>query len=154
MVKLNVMKKSQLHAFTLVEIMMVMAIVALLVSVTVIEGVQFRKRANECNCIANLKAIASGFEIYSARHAGAYAPGDRTNLRFLIDDGCIFEDLINSAQAGNFRYLVSSINPEGYDIRGIAVNPVLADHNYQILSGGILKRTDTSVSSDTDFKDY
>ncbi len=140
------------RGFTLVEIMVVMAIVALLVSVAIVEGVQFRKQANESNCIANLKAIASGFEVYSARHSGAYAPADETNLQFLIDDGCLFQDLINMPQIGNFRYVIGSTNQAGYDIRGLAVNPALADHNFQISTGGTLKRSETSVSSDTDFK--
>jgi len=145
----------KLHrAFTLVEIMVVMAIVALLVSVAVVEGVQFRKQANESNCVANLKAIASGFEVYAARHGGIYAPSDQTSLQFLIDDGCLFQDLISMDHIGNFHYSVASINPAGYDIKGMAINPALADHNYQIITGGILKRSDTSVSSDQDFKNF
>lgn len=142
------------RGFTLVEIMVVMAIVALLVSVAVVEGVQFRKQANESNCVANLKAIAAGFEVYSARHSGAYAPADQTNLQYLIDDGCLFQDLINLPQVGNFRYLVGAVSQAGYDIRGMAINPALADHNYQITIGGLLKRSDTSVSSDLDFKNF
>jgi len=144
----------RVQGFTLVEIMVVMAIVVLLVSVALVEGIQFRKLANESNCMANLKAIASGFEVYSARHAGAYASGDELNLQFLIDDGCLFQDLTILSQIGNFRYVISQVSPAGYDVRGVAINPALADHNYQILSGGLLNRSDTSVSSDTDFKNF
>ena len=140
--------------FTLVEIMVVMAIVSLLVSVAIVEGVQFRKQANESNCMANLKAIASGFEVYAARHAGSYAPGDQANLQFLIDENCLFQDLVAMNKVGNFRFVVGSVNPGGYDVMGLATNPALADHNYQIITGGILKRTDTSVSSDMDFKSF
>ena len=142
------------RGFTLVEIMVVMAIVALLVSVAVVEGVQFRKQANESNCVANLKAIASGFEVYSARHSGIYAPSGQASLQFLIDDGCFFQDLISMDQIGNFRYVIGSVDAAGYDIMALAINPALADHNYQILTGGILKRSDTSVSSDLDFKNF
>ena len=136
----------------MVEIMVVMAIVALLVSVAVVEGAQFRKQANESNCMANLKAIATGFEVYSARHAGAYAPEDESNLQFLIDDGCLFQDLTALAQIGNFRYRIGTVSAAGYEIRGLAINPALADHNYQVSTGGSISRTDTSVSSDMDFK--
>lgn len=144
----------RIRGFTLVEIMVVMAIVALLVSAAVVEGVQFRKRANESNCMANLKGIASGFELYSARHAGAYAEKDESNLQFLIDDGCLFQDLTTIAQVGNFRYVIATASPAGYDIRGVAINPALSDHNYQVVSSGTLNRTDTSVSSDTNFKSF
>jgi len=142
------------YGFTLVEIMVVMAIVSLLVSVAVIEGVKFKKQANESNCMANLKAIASGFEIYAVRHTGLYAPADETNLGFLIDDGCLFQDLTSLAQFENYHYIVGAASPAGYEIRGLAVNPALAEHNYQIVTGGILKRSDTSVASDLNFKDF
>ena len=144
----------RLRGFTLVEIMMVMAIVVLIVSVAVVEGVQFRKQANESNCMGNLKTIATGFEVYAARHSGAYAPEEESSLQFLVDDHCLFQDLTAISQIGNFRYVIGMANAAGYDIRGLAVNPVLADHNYQISTGGLLKRTDTSVSSDTDFKSF
>jgi len=147
------MSKRQ-RGFTLVEIMVVMSIVALLVSIAIVEGVQFRKQANESNCVANLKAVAAGFEVYAARHSGAYAPAKEVNLQYLIADGCLFQDLINMPQIGNFHYVVSIISQAGYEIRGMAINPALADHNYQISTGGILKRSETSVSSDTDFKNF
>lgn len=142
------------RAFTLVEIMLVMAIVATLVSVAIVEGVQLRKQANESNCVANLKAMASGFEVFSARHSGVYAPAAQTDLQFLIDDGCLFQDLIRMPQIGNFRYVIGLVDPTGYDIRALAINPALSDHNYQIVTGGILKRSDSSVSNDADFKNF
>jgi len=154
MVKLKNMKEKLQRAFTLVEIMMVMAIVALVVSVAVVEGVQFRKQANESNCMANLKAIASGFEIYAARHSAAYAPVDEASLQFLVDDGCLFQDLTSLTQIGNFRYVIGAVSPSGYDIRGLAINPALADHNYQIVTSAVLRRSETSLSSDTDFKSF
>jgi len=49
---------------------------------------------------------------------------------------------------------LGSIEPWGYDIRAMAINPVLAEHNYQILTGAKILRSDTSLSSDTDFKDF
>lgn len=142
------------RAFTLVEIMLVVAIVGLLTSMAIVEGVQLKKQANESNCLANLKAVASGFEVYSARNAGLYAPSDQPNLQFLVDSSCLFQDLINIGQIGNYRYTVGSITPGGYDIRAMAVNPALALHNYQVVTGGMLRRSDTAEESDTDFKDY
>jgi prepilin-type N-terminal cleavage/methylation domain-containing protein len=146
------MKNKQ--GFTLIEIMLVMAVVALLVTVAIVEGLQFRKQANESNCVANLKAIASGFEVYAARHGGVYASGNEPNLQFLVNDGTLNQDMVSIGQIGNFRYTVALIMPAGYDIRGMSVNPVLANHNYQIITGGILKRSDTPEPSDTNFKEY
>lgn len=146
--------KNKVSGFTLVEITFVVFIISFLVSLAVVEGVVLRKKANEANVQANLKAIASGFEIYAAGHGGLYAPGDENNLQFLVDAKCATQDLVSIGQIGNFRYTVGSINPIGYDIRAMAVNNALADHNYQITTGAAIKRSDSAAPGDSDFKDY
>lgn len=140
--------------FTLVEIMTVMFIVALLVSVAIVEGVKFRKAANESNAQANLKCIATAFEVYAASHGGSYAPGDETDLEFLLDAGYLNIDLTQLKQLGAFSYKITSVDSAGYDIMAIATNPALSNHNYQISNGGILRRSDTASSTDLDFKSF
>ncbi len=146
--------KNKLSGFSLVEIMFVVFIISILVSLVVVEGAVLRKKANEANAQANLKYIASGFEIYAAGHGGSYASGNESNLQFLVDVKCASQDLVSMGQIGNFHYVVGSIVPIGYDIRAMAVNTALADHNYQVLTGGLLRRSDSAGPQDTDFKDY
>lgn len=138
--------------FTLVEIVFVVFIISLLASILSLEGIKLRRMANEMNAQANLKAIATSFEIYAAGHDGTYAASPQNNMEYLVDGRYSAQDFIAIGQIANFRYQLGAIERWGYDIRAMAVNPVLADHNYQILPGAILKRSDTSVSSDTDFK--
>jgi len=147
------MKKKE-FGFTLIEIMMVVFIISLLLSIVALEGIRLRRMANEMNAQANLKAIATSFEVYAASHTGVYAQTNSANMQFLVDAKYATQDFINSGQIGNFRYLVGTIEPAGYDIRAMAVNPVLAEHNYQIVTGAKILRSDTSVSSDTDFKNF
>ncbi|MFA5311344.1 MAG: prepilin-type N-terminal cleavage/methylation domain-containing protein [Candidatus Omnitrophota bacterium] len=149
--KINDMNRK---GFTLVEIMFVTFIIAFLLSIAVVQGVKLRKSANESNVQANLKSIGTSFEIYAAGNGGLYAPGDMANLQFLVDARCAPHDFISIGQVGNFRYVAGSITPIGYDIRAMAINSVLADHNYQVLTGGMLLRSDTSGAADTDFKNY
>lgn len=145
---------NQRRAFTLVEIITVTFIISLLASMAIVESMALRKSANESNCQANLKTIASGFEMYAARNGGIYAPDDeQTDLQFLIEAGCLNVDLINR-QLGNFSYTVASLEQGGYDIRAMAANQGLANHNYQIITGAMLRRSDTSSPGDTDFKDF
>ena len=125
-----------------------------MVSLAVVEGVVLRKKANEANAQANLKGIASGFEIYAAGHGGTYASGNETNMQFLVDAKCATQDLVSLGQIGNFRYIVGSIDEIGYDVRAMAVNSALADHNYQITTGAMIKRSDSANPGDTDFKNY
>ena len=146
--------KNRKSGFTLVEIMFVVFIISLLASILAVEGIKLRRMANEMNAQANLKGIATSFEIYSSSHEGSYAVSSTDNLQFLVDGKYAAQDFTALGAVANFRYVVGSIEPEGYDIRAMAVNPVLADHNYQILPSAVLKRSDTSVSSDTDFKSF
>jgi len=141
-------------AFTLVEIITVMAIVSMLVSLAIVEGVKLRKLANESNCQANLKAIASGFEVYAASHSGAYAENTEYSLQFLVNAGYLNADLVSIGQIGTFRYSIASVWPGGYDIRATASSSSLADHNYQIVTGGILRRSSVSGSGEEDFQDF
>ena len=151
-VKINDVKAK---GFTLIEIMFVVFIISLLASMAMLEGVKLKKMANEANAQANLKSIASSFEIYAAGHAGAYAESNGIDkLQFLVDAKCAGQDFITMHQVGNFYYELGSIEPTGYDIRAMAVNTALADHNYQILTGAVIKRSDTANSGDTDFKSY
>ena len=146
--------KNRKFGFTLVEIMFVVMIISLLLSIVAVEGIRLRRMANEMNAQANLRAIATSFEVYATSHTGVYAQASEANLQFLVDGQYAQQDFITSGQIGNFRYVLGSIEPSGYDIRAMAVNPVLADHNYQIITGANILRSDTSVSSDTDFKNY
>jgi len=142
------------RGFTLVEIMFVVFIIAFLLSLAVVQGVKLRKMANESNAQANLKGIAASFEIYAAGRGGVYAESEENNMQFLVEAKCATQDFITLGQIGNFRYILGKIGPDGYDIRAMAVSKALADHNYQILTGGMLKRSVTSNFQDTDFENY
>ena len=152
--KVSVSHQGLLAGFTLVEITFVVFIISFLVSLAVVEGVVLKKKANEANAQANLKGVASAFEIYAAGHACSYASGDESNLQFLVEAKCASQDLVSIGQIGNFRYVVDSIGPTGYDVRAMAVNAALADHNYQISTGGLIRRSDSAGAQDADFKDY
>jgi prepilin-type N-terminal cleavage/methylation domain-containing protein len=146
--------KNGKFGFTLIEIMIVVLIVSLLLSIAALEGIKLRRIANEMNAQANLKAIATSFEVYAAGHDGFYAPAAVDNLQYLFDGKYATQDFIALGQVANFRYVLGAAEPKRYDVRAIAVNPVLADHNYQILPGAVLKRSDTSLSSDMDFRSF
>jgi prepilin-type N-terminal cleavage/methylation domain-containing protein len=146
--------KNRNFGFTLIEIMVVVFIISLLLSIVALEGIRLRRMANEMNAQANLRAIATSFEVYAASHSGAYAQGNESDLGFLIEAKYGTVDFIVAGPTGNFRYLAQAITPAGYDIRAMAVNPVLAEHNYQIITGAKILRSNTSIAGDTDFKDF
>lgn len=153
MLRYKNMKKRTL-GFTLVEIMVVVFIIALLLAMAVVQGVGLRKMANDSAAEANLKGIASSFEVYAAAHDGRYASGSQANLQFLVNGKYFSQDLTAIGSMGNFRYVAAFIDTMGYDIRAMAVNPMLATHNFQVTTGGVLKRSHAPVPGDTNFESF
>jgi prepilin-type N-terminal cleavage/methylation domain-containing protein len=141
-------------SFSLIELMIVVAIISLLVSVSILEGVKLRIQANESNAQANLRAIASAFEVYAARNNGVYAPAQVSDLQFLVAEKYLYQDLVSSGRVGNYNFVIGSASEAGYDIRAMAVNSRVAGHNYQILTGGVLKRSNTAETADAEFLNF
>ena len=70
--KVTTMKK-RYQGFTLVEIMIVVAIIAILAAVAIPNFVRYRKTAQKNACISNLKQIQAAFE--QAKLNGTATPG-------------------------------------------------------------------------------
>jgi len=87
--------------FTLVEIMIVVAIIALLAAIAIPNLLRARLAANESAAIAALKTISSGAHTYRSSHQGY-----PTNLAILDDDTPPYIDSILAAgtkQGYNFE---------------------------------------------------
>ncbi len=69
--------------FTLVEIMIVVAIIALLAAIAIPNLLQARITANTAAAKANVRALATAAETYSTANAGAY-PADVATLATFI----------------------------------------------------------------------
>ena len=61
--------------FTLVEIMIVVAIIALLAAIAIPNLLRARITANEAAAAATLRTISTALETYSAANNGLYTPG-------------------------------------------------------------------------------
>ena len=66
--------------FTLVEIMIVVAIIALLATIAIPGIIRARVTANESNAIATLKSIATGAETFRAAQTAAIYPANLADL--------------------------------------------------------------------------
>ena len=59
--------------FTLIEIMIVVAIIAILAAVAIPNFIAYRAESQKKSCEANMKSIASAIEAYAIAHGGKYA---------------------------------------------------------------------------------
>ena len=62
--------------FTLIELMIVIAIIAILAAILVPNFVRARAQGHLTACKSNLKNIGTALEMYSTDHAGRYPVGD------------------------------------------------------------------------------
>jgi len=121
--------------FTLVEIMIVVAIVALLAAIAIPNLLRARINANDANAQATLRTISTGAESYAASNNGNYPPlmTDMTTA----DPKYLNEDYTASARHGYAFTYTGAIT--GYTSTGEAVSPnTSGTKDFTITTGGVL----------------
>jgi len=110
------MKKT---GFSLVEIMIAVAIIALLAAVAVPGLLRARIVANESATQATLKSIAKAYELYAAENGGAY-PTDETDLTSGTNpylsrtyDGAVLEGFTYTVTPGSAGYSIKAMGNPG-----------------------------------------
>jgi prepilin-type N-terminal cleavage/methylation domain-containing protein/prepilin-type processing-associated H-X9-DG protein len=73
----------QRGGFTLVELLVVIGIIALLISILLPALSKARRSANTLACLANLRSIAQGMQMYASQNSGAFPGSVNTSARFL-----------------------------------------------------------------------
>lgn len=91
----------RLKGFTLIEVLIVVAIVGLLASVVLVGLGGFRSRGRDTRRIADLKQVQNGLELYYAKYSEYPNAANWTNLESALKDALIgVSKLPNDPQPG------------------------------------------------------
>ena len=85
--------------FTLVEIMIVVAIIALLAAIAVPNLLTARRTANEAAAKATIRSLSTAAEVYSTANSGAYADTTARLITFIASGGNYCKDAAGGTTA-------------------------------------------------------
>ena len=130
--------------FTLVEIMIVVAIIALLAAVGIPSLLNARRTANDAAASANIKSIATEMETYAAgTGAGAYPVKAELTANSISDRLCA-DDAATVTAVGGFDY-GCTLAAGGYTVTASATTCTsTGTKDYTIATGAVLTSADCS----------
>ena len=124
-------------AFTLVELLIVIGIIAVLVALLVPVVARSREMARRTQCLSNLRAIGQGFVLY-AKDNDSYLPAGARNNDLLVEDWIYWEPKMPNRpleKSAIGRYLGAPVTPSVFrcpsdDVSYRASHPKVGDYLY------------------------
>ena len=146
------------HAFTLVELMVVLGVIAILAAILFPVFAQAREAARTSTCASNLRQLGIALQLYGRDHDGRYPPQD-PGLPALVlpyvNDLSIFR-CPSDSHSGSSRTLTAEppLAPNGPRYPGLIRVPAGFGYtSYQYRGGMTLRdRGDTPVAGDWEFR--
>lgn len=126
--------------FTLVEIMIVVAIIALLAAIAIPNLLRARLTANESAAQSTLKSWSTANESYAAVYDGKYG----TTATLILGSPPYFPYNINGMTKGDYAYSYAGTT-SAYSLTATALGAETYD--YQIREGAVLYRGDASAGT-------
>ena len=136
--------------FTLVEIMIVVAIIALLAAIAIPNLLKAKISANEALAQSTLRAMSTANETYSSAHSGDY--GASMDVLTEGDPGYIE---IDYCADGNNTYsgytFECTMDENGYTFTAEPTNPgTTGTKNFTIVTGGVLTAADVAAEEEAE----
>src|SRR5215813_13855623 len=147
------MKKQE--GFTLVELLIVVAILGVISAIAVLNLLKARQAAYEARAVAYLKTWVSGEEMYKRAH-GRYSDTDE----ILVTEHFINKGINSSGDADDTAYSYSidslSTNPDGspnttaWFGRARRTSPLVATRSFYIDQTGLIRQAEAATANATD----
>ena len=123
--------------FTLIEIMLVVAIIALLAAIAIPNFLRAKMTANESNITATLKTLATVSETFAVANNGKY-PLDQDSL-MITTPPYISKVLCDTTLSGYSTQCNFDLNGDGYTFYADPVSSALGDRTFTMTTGSVLK---------------
>jgi type IV pilus assembly protein PilA len=126
--------------FTLVEIMIVVAIVALLAAIAIPNLLTAKRTANTAAAKANLRSLSTAAEIYATAHGGVY-PADATEISPYVAAAAGLCASSAEAPVQGYVYDCSGLATTGYTITATPSGVSTGNTTYSATTGGVIAET-------------
>ncbi|MDP2830730.1 MAG: prepilin-type N-terminal cleavage/methylation domain-containing protein [Candidatus Omnitrophota bacterium] len=128
------MMRRNRKGFTLVEIMIVVAIIALLAAIAIPNLLSAKKTANQAAAKANIRALSTAAEVYATGHSGTY-PSSVEVVPYIAAAA-----VLCGATVEGYTYDCTGMITTGYTI---TATPTASggDITYSVTNGGIITQT-------------
>ncbi len=126
--------------FTLVEIMIVVAIIALLAVIAIPNLMRARMSANEALARSTLRAISTAAENYASDNDGDYPTDFTAQLVEAGPAGYLNKDYILDSPVSGYNYTVVTMTTEAYEFQAAPAGETSGTKTFRIVTGGVLSQ--------------
>jgi prepilin-type N-terminal cleavage/methylation domain-containing protein len=125
--------------FTLVEIMIVVAIIALLAAIAIPNLLSAKKTANTAAAKANVRALSTAAEVYATGHDGKYPP-DVTELgKYITPAGTLCDAAKQPIQGFTYVCTYVTATDPGYSFVATPASDTSGDKKFTVTTGGVIE---------------
>ncbi len=152
---------SSSQGFSLIELLIVVAVILIIVAIAIPNFVQSKMRANEASAVQNLRNITTGEVIYSTTYSVGFSPdlpslGGSGNLITQANAELIDEVLAGGKKSGyQFSYVVLTMDAQGnvtsYSLNADPLVPnYTGNRHFYADQTAVIRENDTAPAAATD----